>query len=528
MNATFLAYYVANRSMETAQASINTTGNNISNINTEGYTRQRVDIVSMYSSATTRFADKSIRTGLGAKATGVGQLRDPYLDARYRTQNSEAARYDNVTSSLLNLEDVFDEASTEALQGELSSFLTDLQSLSQSPTSSDIEQVVRSAAQKVTSIINMYANGMEEVKTQQSEDLTNTINDDINPILQNLAELNQQIREELIYGNTPNELYDQRNLLVDELSGYANIRIGTSAQVITDNLSIENYEVSLVDDSGNKIPLVYNEFYNQLKVEENSTTGDYEVSVDGLSQSIVDGSTNTPPAEMDANANQIVNDVIGEGTVGGFLDFLNGKGSFASGTESDFRGIAYYEEATNVFSQTFADVFNGLNGLGTTTTAPLFTTQDGTSTTGITAANIQISNAWLNDPTYIVTTDGTSTGEGQADNVLRMVAAMSDDQTFYQSDGVTPFYSGSYHEFMNGLLGELSTDVELNSNFTDTAATVLSSIYTNRESVAGVSLNEEGTFLMAYQKCYNAAVRFFTVIDENVDKIINSMGRAGL
>ena len=533
MNATFLAYYVANRSMETAQASINTTGNNISNINTEGYTRQRVDTVSVFSNSTGRFADTTLKTGLGSKGTGVSQLRDPYLDARYRTQNAETARYDNVSTSLTNLEDVFDEATTEALQGELSSFLTDLQSLSQSPTSADIEQVVRSAAQKVTSIINMYANGIDEVKTQQAEDLTNTINDDINPLLKNLAEVNQQIREAQVYGNAPNELYDQRNLLVDELSGYGNIKVTSTPQVITDSLTIENYEVAFLDESGNKIPLVYNEFYNQLKVEENTTSGNYEVSIDGPSQSI-NNSGNTPPADMDSNDGLVLNDTISEGTVGGFLDFLNGKGTFADtttpgSTDTDFRGIGYYQEAMDVFAQTFADVFNKLNSLSDTdaTLAPLFTASDGTSTTGITAANIQISDAWLNNPAYIVTT-GQTTTEGQADNVLKMIAAMSDAQTFYESDGTTTFYEGSFHEYMNGLLGELSTDVELNNNFTETSDTVLTSIYTNRESVMGVSLNEEGTNLMAFQQCYNAAVRFFTVIDENVDKIINGMGRAGL
>jgi flagellar hook-associated protein 1 FlgK len=526
MNATFLAYYVANRSMETAQASINTTGNNISNINTEGYTRQRVDIVSMYSSATTRYADKSLKTGLGSKATGVGQLRDPYLDARYRAQNSETSKYSNIADGLSNLEDVFDEATTQALQGELSDFITDLQSLSQSPTSADIEQVVRSSAQKVTSIINMYANEIDQVKTKQVEDLNNTVNDDVNVVLENIAQLSKQIREAQVYGDNANELKDQRNLFVDELSGYANIKVTTSPQEVTDNLTIENYEISIVDDSGNKTYLVYNDLFNQLSVSENATSGEMEVFVSN--DIATDPNASTEAQAMINDPADPINDEILEGSMGGMLEVINGKGGFATGTESNFRGIAYYQEAMNIFSQTFADVFNNLNGLGDPDAAPLFTTEDGTSTSGITAANIQVSDAWATDSSFIVTTDGTSTGQGQADNVLRMIAAMSDEQTFLESDGTTTFFGGSFHEYMNGILGELSTDVELNSDFLDTADTVLTTIFTSRESVAGVSLNEEGTYLMAFQKCYNAAARFFTIIDENVDKIINGMGRAGL
>ncbi|WKY45530.1 flagellar hook-associated protein FlgK [Eubacteriaceae bacterium ES2] len=537
MSTTFLSYYVANRAMETSQVSINTTGNNISNINTEGYTRQRADIVSLFSTSNSRYANTTVRAGLGAKATGISQIRDPYLDARYRAATGTSSRYDSIAESLSSLEDVFDEATTEALQGQLSDFLTDLESLSQSPTSADIEQVVRSSAEKVVTMINMYANDIEGVQTQQIEEMDNTINDDINTIVKKIAQLNQQIREEQVYGNTPNELYDSRNLLVDELSTFANIKVSTSAQVVTDNLSIENYVVSIVDDStspNTEIQLVNNEYYNQLKGEEIDVDGDgeldgiYQVTVDGNSQSILDSSiTNTA---MNGFAGTVINDNITEGSLSGLLDFVNGAGSFADAAsgETEFSGIRYYMQAMDVFAQTFADAFNTINDVTSSdpSVVPLFTTDDGTTSAGITAANIQISQNWQDDPTFIVTTADTTT-EGQADNVLRMIAAMSDDQTFLD-DGGSTFYTGSFHEYMNGLLGELSTEVELNENFSDASNTVLDTLFTERESISGVSLNEEGTYLMAYQKCYNAAVRFFTVIDENVDRIINNMGTAGL
>jgi flagellar hook-associated protein 1 FlgK len=532
MSTTFLSYYVANRAMETSQVSINTTGNNISNINTDGYTRQRADIVSLYSSSNSRYANTTVRAGLGAKATGISQIRDPYLDTRYRLQNSEANRYASIAESLTSLEDVIDEASTEALQGQLTNFLSDLESLEQSPTSADIQTVVRSSAGKVVTMLNTFANDIDGVLTEQIEEMDNTINNDVNVILQNIAQLNQQIREELVYGNSPNELYDSRNLLVDELSGYANIKVSTSAQVITDDLSIQNYVISIEDEAGTAIQLVNNEYYNQLKGQADAD-GLYQITIDGNSKSISDPTaTNTAMN----NAGLLLNDYdaaggsyITQGTLSGLLDFVNGAGSFAAATattgDTDFAGIQYYMKALDDFAQQFANVFNTYNDITGTLyddadESPLFTS-DTPATGDITAKNIQISQQWQSDPSFINTTTNTI-NVGQADNVTQMIEAMDKDFTYPNG------FTGNFHEYMNAYLGELSNDVEMNNNFSKTSGTVLDTLFTSRESVSGVSLNEEGTYLMAYQKCYNAAVRFFTVIDENVDRIINSMGRAGL
>ncbi len=153
MTATFLSYSIAGRSMEASQASINIVGNNISNVNTEGYTRQRVDVVSLTTSGMVqKYATPQVSTGIGAKAKGTTQLRDPYVDARFRTHYAETQRYETMVSGLTNLEDVLDEASTEALMGEISGFITDLQSFSTASTSSDIAQVVRASAEKLKTV----------------------------------------------------------------------------------------------------------------------------------------------------------------------------------------------------------------------------------------------------------------------------------------------------------------------------------------------------------------------------------------
>ena len=90
MRPTFLAFQTASRAMSASQANIDVTGNNIANINTDGYTRQRVDLTSISSSGyTQRFTVKGVSVGQGVEVNNISQIRDPFLDARFRAQASE-------------------------------------------------------------------------------------------------------------------------------------------------------------------------------------------------------------------------------------------------------------------------------------------------------------------------------------------------------------------------------------------------------------------------------------------------------
>jgi len=533
MAATFVSYNIASRAMEASQASINVVGNNISNINTEGYTRQRVDIVSVTNSGMVqKYANPQISSGLGAKATGTTQLRDPYIDARYRNQNSENSRYETMVKGLTNLEDVFDEASAEALMGEFSSFIKDLNSLSQTPASADIAQVVRSAAEKITQMMNMYANQLDEIRTEQTENLEVTVDSEFNTFVKNIAALNEQIQREEIYGNTPNELYDQRNLLIDKLSGISNIKVSMiPVDVISENLSIAHYRITMENPAGGQpIMIVDNGKYAEMSLDAETDPLNVKLSV----------------TDTAGNLRDDANDLVSDGKLYGYLSIINGKGTFATATENDAKGIYYYNEKINIMANKFAEEFNKINseinvsdGLGgyelndfATNPLNLFTDDSGTSTANLTAKNIQVSTEWLKNPSYINTTrnpiidpvptdyEATPT---EPDNILRMIERMSDQIDFKDGMGST-ILSGTFSEYMTSVVSEVGTDVELYTNFSKTATNVFQTISDSRDSVSGVSLNEEGINLSAFQKVYNAAMRYFNVLDENLDNVINKMG----
>lgn len=502
---TFLAFHTASRALAASQAKIDVTGINIANVNTEGFSRQRVDQTSLSNSGyTQKFALPGYNVGLGVDVTGIRQYRDPFLDARFREQSSENGKLETLLNGLSDLENIFDEAGTEGLKNELSKFVSDLQTLSQTPSASDIAFITRTAAQKVTQILNVYSRQLSQVREQQAFDLSKVlIDNDFNAKLKNIANLNDQISKEQTYGSTPNELYDQRNLLVDELSRLANIKVTYTPEKISEDLTIERMTLSLYDTAtGTSIGLVDRGYYNSLYVND-----------DGENISI--GIATSFDAREDSDD---ITKYFSGGAIKGYIDLINGDGI------NEFRGVPYYKNSLDTFAANFAQVLNDINTIDPLNPKPLFSSNGGNP---ITAESIRVSKEWMDDSTYITT---SLQGKDGNDNLLRMISALESKATFYKkADDPTSqvMFSGSFHDYLSGLIGEVALDVELHQNYMDTSDNVLSNLFAARESISGVNLNEEGINLMAFQKSYNAAMRYFTVLDEAVDAIINRMGLVG-
>ncbi|MDR2089596.1 MAG: flagellar basal body protein, partial [Clostridiales Family XIII bacterium] len=215
MRPTFLAFQTAHRAIATSQILLDTAGNNLANVQTEGYSRQRVDINSVSNGgAVQKFKPMNVTAGGGVEAKRVVRVRDQFLDARYRMQNSEDSEYAAILSGLKDLENVLDQTSAKGLLTEIANLKKALDPMLENPPSNDMAMVVRNAAQKLASLLNTYAQNIENVRDQQIYDLQNVhIDTNFNSIVQNIAALNKQINEEIAHGNTPNELLDERDML---------------------------------------------------------------------------------------------------------------------------------------------------------------------------------------------------------------------------------------------------------------------------------------------------------------------------
>lgn len=512
----FVPFQTASRAMAASMANITVTGNNIANANTENYTRQKVDMSAISSSITTQYTTGQETVGYGVSVDGISQYRDTFLDTRYRDQNSESSQYTTFLDGLNETLSVIDEAETDGLMAQFSDFLSQLQTFSQSSTSSDIALVVRTSAESLTAMMNVYSDQITQVRDQAISDLSDVVVDNsFNAVVKSIAELNKSIREEEIGGESPNELYDARNALIDKLSSMANIKVTYTNEDVGSGKTVDNLSISIINTStSDTLEVIDGSNYNTLSVVESDETYG--------AVSIIANSS------FGGNDGDDVTGYFSSGSIKGYLDLINGEGTFADTAtdENEASGTLYYLQSLDTLAANFAYTFNELNVETAGTAKDLFSADNGGTT--ITAANIQVSDAWLDDATYITT---STTGSDSGDNILQMIDAMESDVTFRAdpSDSTsTVIFEGTFTGYMSALVGELSLSVELNQNFSNTADSVLSTLSDDRESLSGVTLDEEGVNLIVYQKAYEAAARYFTALDEALDTVINRMGRVGL
>lgn len=245
------AYTIAKLGIYAAQKAMEVTGNNITNINTEGYTRQRLEQRSMYMGGADRYSSKwEARVGGGVITTSVSQLRDPYLDIRYRTEMSSVGAYETKMKGLLQLAGVLDEVGKgdddegvfEAQFNDLIAQLTDM--AASGAGKDEYDTLVRTSAKSLVSLFNTYATKLETIRENTMKSFEQDVNT-INGILQKIQTLNDSIRKSDIHGGPGLELRDERNLLLDELSEYVKINVRYESEPVGSGLFVEKLIVEL-------------------------------------------------------------------------------------------------------------------------------------------------------------------------------------------------------------------------------------------------------------------------------------------
>ncbi len=247
---TFGSFTQARLAIYASQMGLSVTGNNIANINTTGYTRQKLDQESFRTGGADRYHSVySIRVGNGVLTTGVSQLRDPYLDIRYRSENSSVGAMDAKLGGLESIQAVLDEVGDgdEAfgiIEAQLSDLYNALQQLNNQTGQSEYDIQVRSSAEALAKQLNSYASKLEEVYnnavTAYRQDL-----EEVNGILTSIRDLNAAIRKNEIHGDSALEMKDERNLLIDKLSEYMKIDVTYEKENIGAGIQVDKLIIKL-------------------------------------------------------------------------------------------------------------------------------------------------------------------------------------------------------------------------------------------------------------------------------------------
>lgn len=267
-----MGLYVQRDALNIAQKSLDIVGNNISNIKTEGYTRQRVDVCSVgYAKGTLGYNNSIELSGRGAEAVGVSQIRNKLYDKHVRTYNGMLCDAGVKVDALGKIEDIFDsiEADTRDTDGKdlgvsFASIISKLKSALNSYSVDDADRSTMAntslnAAKSLVECINKYGSDINKVSEVVISDTKATV-DRINEIFEEMGSINKDIKNAYIamgyiksdvnnykvqnqYG--PLELKDKMNLLLDELSQYGNIDVkeendGTYTVKFANNIVVKN------------------------------------------------------------------------------------------------------------------------------------------------------------------------------------------------------------------------------------------------------------------------------------------------
>ncbi|HBH94264.1 MAG TPA: flagellar hook-associated protein FlgK [Ruminococcaceae bacterium] len=573
MRSTFLGFEVSKRTIQIAQKSIDITNNNLSNANTAGYTRQRVDLNSTYLYKSSRFTSPVAMlsmAGQGVNAFGVSQLRDPYIDKRYREFTAYTSENDVRQSILKETEKILSDTGGNGLVANLDEFKSALAKYAaDSSYNKELASVVRNEAYSICQTLHSYASDLENLRQENIIELNNSISE-VNDIVDRIVEYNKAItgeynitaadkiykKESVIGSYGPNELIDARNELIDQLSFYANIKVydndDGSVKIIMgtgDELSPNGVEIV----NGNSYEHLVLKNFNSSSVSQ--TFEDYDAAMVVFTNGV------------DANK------MITTGDIRARLDMINGNGSYASSHQNTEYGIRYYQSTVNEFARAFAEHMNKLNSMfesyggdgramfaassdydkNGNRVVVTVTDEDGNPVLDkdgnvvtkladreiITAWNINISQEWLNDANMIgqVYTPDKSKPDDPDNDIWNGEWKLSLD-----GNNVNTIYLGVDEEFSVGRAGEfkgsiydyllfvdnrLSESISYYGEQYDLNSKNANAILDTRQSISGVSKEEEGVNMMNYQKWFNASSRMLTTLDEMLDRLVNNTGVVG-
>ncbi len=515
MRPTFLGFETAYSAIYTSQKALDIVGSNLANTNTVGYTRQRVDV----SSVVVQNQNNKVATnpvglmGQGIEILGIDQVRDKFLDTRFREEYGNAAYHgksaeilDSIQVALGDGADITDEG---GLYNSIAELYANLNSFIQEPTMDAQANLVMSSFTNISQILNQLDSNLTNAAAEHAEDLKVEV-ERINEIAQRISHLNEIISEDSLillspdnnnYG--PNELYDERNLLLDELSSYGNITV--------------------TELSNGMIDVMFG--------EDELVTG---LEHDALEMRINEDETVTVSWRSSAEHITTVS-----GSLLASVHMLNGRGANAQvNNDEPHRGVPYYRDQLDTFASTLAGLANNLlPELDTATGEPLLDADGNTIyktllgaklpngqtvDIGITAANISVSKEWTdNGPGYFI----FNPDENVEDYAQELAAKLTDTEYTFTSFGES--YTGSFADYLVNMYGKLGSDVSFHEGRNESYATVANNFLDQKNAVSGVSSDEETANMLIYQKSYDAAARLMTTLDEMLDKIINGMGLVG-
>ncbi|GAE95064.1 flagellar hook-associated protein FlgK [Gracilibacillus boraciitolerans JCM 21714] len=579
MSSTFSGLEVAKRALHTQQAALYTTGHNIANANTEGYTRQRVNMSPTsppYPPASRNRPEIPGQVGSGVEAGSIERIRDSFIDKQFRQENTKVGFYETKADMMSKMEAILNEPSEAGLSEIMDQFWKSLQDLSVHPEDSGARSVVKERGIAVANAFNYINDSLQQVRSNLKNEI-GVDNKAVNSLIDQINQLNGQIAKIEPHGYVANDLYDERDRLVDQLSEYVDINVDyreSSGQPSPIAQGIATISLHSTDHKGDPILLVNGkkdappapgslQAVNHVFVDfddtgnvkalffaepdPNKTAEQQSVDLVGTITDNNNGTTNdttNDAAFIYADEFQLQGKLksLVEGT--GYLEgFQYDDGSGTVGTPGTPAGeFNVMLNKLDQMVQNFVMEFNAVHqqgyDLNNDTGVNFF------DPAGTTASTIAVDAAIISDTDKIAAstnedTDGDGTADntgssGNGENATRLANVytnrVEEFVTYNDADltnDPTIDEKSSIKGYFESIIGEMGVNAQESMRMQNNSQILRQQVEESRQAISSVSLDEEMTNMIQFQHAYNAAARNMTAVDEMLDRIINNMGLVG-
>lgn len=462
------------RALQAQQTGLELAGRNLANVNNPKYARQRV-ILGTNGTIQTPIGPQ----GMGVEATGIQQIRDQFLDAQVtreislssslqaqdgQLQKAQADLGEQVDGSSASASISDSTTSTTGLNAALNNFFNAFDTLAANPTDTGSKQLLLQSASTLSGKLNATDARLSSLQ----DDITTQINSDVstaNGLLKNIASLNGQIQQLEVQPphNTANDLRDERQADLEQLAQYVNF----TATAIPG--SYGQIQLTSQDANGNSVTLV-----NKTSVKGGG------ISFDGTQFT-----AGSPATALSLQG----------GSLEGNLNVRDGA----------------IQQLRNSLATTATQLTSSVNKAYNPTGATGDFFQSGTLSSGLIAL----------DPALNVNTlKTTDTGNAGANEIALAVAQVAQQKLSTSSGDLVNGTIGNYYSQTVTGLGQSISGVE--SQLSDQTI-VQTMVQTQRDSVSGVSQDEELTDLMKYQRAFQAQARVINAIDNLLDVVVNGL-----
>jgi len=450
---------LAGQALMTQQLAISVTSHNIANVNTPGYSRQQLIMT------TNTPLDSSIGLiGNGVSGEAIERIYDRFLSAQISNESQELGRWDAQKDAVELVEIIFNEADGSGLSQSMSKFWDAWQSLTNNPAGTTERQVLVTASQVLATTFNYLSSDLSQSRQDLDLAIQATVAD-INRLSEQLADLNEKIISSEAGSLSANDYRDQRDLVLKELSEL----------IDTNTFEDANGAVSVLVANGR--PLVTAGQFWQLSTETNAAGLQDVVWVDQA-----------------GNTTNITTDISG-GKLKGYLEVRDGI-------------IVDYINRLDTLAQTLMTDVNSAHQSGFAL--------DGSAGevffAGTGAADLEVNPNIAGNPVLVAAAADALTVPG--DNRKAIEIANLQYQLVMSAN------TGTYNDYYSSLVRDAGNEVLISDAYYNHQSDMMAQLENQRESVSGVSLDEEMINLIKFQNAYTAAAKLITTADEMMQTIL--------